>query len=232
MIGDLAKRMIGSRRGMVLAAILLAGALLGAPPAVVAQQVPADETGVMPDAAAVAPDAAAVMPDAAAVAPDAAAVTPDAAAADPATAAKVQTLGDGDQKLFLVDHHGTWSMHAENVTTEQIFRLWSENGGPQITTKSLLDRPYTLSVHRLEPERIVERVLEGYSYTLHYDADARLERVRVYSLSPTAMFKTPRLVETLGKWKEVETAAPAAAPEPVPVEVPAEGVPAAEPATP
>ncbi|MFN2427882.1 MAG: hypothetical protein ABR587_15705 [Candidatus Binatia bacterium] len=130
------------------------------------------------------------------------------ALADPSAGTGVRTLGEGDQKLFLVDHDGTWSMHAQNVVTDQLLRLWSEAGGPVVFAKTFLDRPYTISVHRLEPERILDRLLEGYSYTLHYDGDGRLESVRVYSLSATAMFKTPRLVESLGSWRDVETAAP------------------------
>ena len=120
----------------------------------------------------------------------------------------VQTLGDGDQKLYVVNHDGTWSMHVESLITEELVRLWQEVGGPQVVAKTPLERPYTLSVHKLPAERIFERLLDGFDYTLHYDARGRLERVRVYSLDPSSAstFKTPRLVEGLGGWREVETA--------------------------
>lgn len=127
----------------------------------------------------------------------------------------VQTLGDGDQKLYVVNHDGTWSMHVENLITGDLVRLWREVGGPHVVAKTVLDRPYTLSVHKLPPERIFERLLDGFDYTLHYDAAGRLERVRVYSLDPSSAstFKTPRLVESLGSWRELETAAsPASTP--------------------
>jgi hypothetical protein len=146
----------------------------------------------------------------------------------------VQALGDGDQKLYLVNHDGTWSMHVENLVTDELVRLWQEVGGPQVIAKTPLERPYTLSVHKLSPERIFERLLEGFDYTLHYDARGRLERVRVYSLDPSSAstFKTPRLVEGLGSWREVETAAPAAPAAPV-VPAPASpAMPAAAPASP
>jgi hypothetical protein len=142
----------------------------------------------------------------------------------------VQTLGDGDQKVFVVDHHGTWSIHVENVLTEPIVRLWHEAGGPEVIAKVAIDRPYTLSVHGLSAERILERLLVGYDYTLHYDASGRLERVRVYSPHPSLVFKTPRLVESLKQWRETEI--PTAKPPEVPAaesDAPGSAVPAAQP---
>lgn len=122
----------------------------------------------------------------------------------------VQSFGEGSQTLYLVDHGDTWSMHAEELPAEAIFKGWQEAGGPEIVSKVVLDFPFTLSMHRVTTERIVGRILEGYGYTLHYDARGRLERVRVYSPQPARMFKTPRLVESLGSWRQVETPAPAA----------------------
>lgn len=119
----------------------------------------------------------------------------------------IQTIGEGEQRLFVVNLNGTWSMHAENLPTNQLFDLWEEAGGPTMVTKTLVDRPYTISVHGLSPERIVDRLLVGYGYTLHYDGQGRLDLVRVYSPVPSQLFKTPRLVESLGKWREAETPA-------------------------
>lgn len=117
---------------------------------------------------------------------------------------RVQTLGDADAKLHLVRRGESWSMHAENLPADRLFALWHEAGGPEVISKILIDFPYTLSVHGLAAERIVARVLDGYGYTLHYDAAGRLERVRVYSPEANRMFKTPRLVESLGRWREAE----------------------------
>jgi hypothetical protein len=137
------------------------------------------------------------------------------APADPAAGTEedgpvIQTLGEADQKIFLVDHKGTWSMHFENVITSNVILLWKQAGGPDITTKTLIDRTNTMSVHRLAPELIVERLFEGYGYTLHYDDAGRLTSVRVYSPRDSLAFKTPRLTESLGDWKKVETEAEAA----------------------
>lgn len=130
----------------------------------------------------------------------------------------VQAVGDGQQKLYVVHHGGTWSMHVEAMMTDELVRLWKEVGGPQFVAKTVLDRPYNISVHKMPPERIVETLLDGFDFTLHYDADGRLERVRVYSLDPASAstFRTPRLVESLGRWREVETAAPSADAAPAP----------------
>ena len=124
---------------------------------------------------------------------------------------EVQTFGPDDQRIYVVDHTGTWSMHAESVAAGVLLRGWHEAGGPLVTSKVILDYPFTLSLHRVTAERILERVLEGYSYTLHYDAKGRLEAVRVYSPEPQRNFKTPRLVESFAAWKLLETSAPAAA---------------------
>jgi len=124
----------------------------------------------------------------------------------------VQSVGEGQQKLYVVDHGGTWSMHVEAMLTDDLVGLWKEVGGPQFVAKTVLDRPYNISVHKMPPERIIETLLDGFDYTLHYDAHGRLERVRVYSLDPASAstFKTPRLVQSLGRWREVESAAPSA----------------------
>ncbi len=139
---------------------------------------------------------------------------PEAAA--PVDAAKpsgppVQTLGPDDQRLYLVDHGGTWSMHAESVVAGSLLHSWHEAGGPLVTSKVILDYPFTLSVHRTSGERILEHILEGWSYTLHYDAKGRLEAVRVYSPEPQRMFKTPRLTESFSAWRLIENGEPAAA---------------------
>ena len=124
---------------------------------------------------------------------------------------QVQVLGTTEQRVHLVDHNGTWSMHAQSVIASELLRAWHEAGGPDVQAKLVLDYPYTLSMHRVPAERILERVLEGWSYTLHYDVSGKLARVRVYSPEPQRMFKTPRLVESLAAWKQLEsgTAAPA-----------------------
>ena len=131
-----------------------------------------------------------------------------------APAPEIHTLGAEDQRVFVVDHGGTWSMHAESVVAGSLFVSWHEAGGPDVLAKVVLDYPYTLSLHRVTAERILERMLEGWSYTLHYDAGGHLERVRVYSAEPQRIFKTPRLTESLADWKKQETGepAPAAAP--------------------
>jgi hypothetical protein len=177
--------------------------LLGAPAAVVAQD------GAPPDGAG--QEAAPLDVAAQEGAP------PDVAGQEAAPPVPVvQTLGDGDQKLFVVDHDGAWSMHAENIVTGELFRLWHQGGGPDVVTKTPLDRPYTMSVHRLPSERVVARLLEGYGYTLHYDATGRLERVRVYSPEPSQIYKTPRLVESLARWRELETTTPSSPAQPAP----------------
>jgi hypothetical protein len=134
--------------------------------------------------------------------------------ADPGTAveaAVVQTVGEGDRRIYVVRHGDTWSMHAENVTAENILLSWQEAGGPKVEMKSALDYLFTLSVHRLPTERIVARILEGYGYTLHYDAAGKLVMVRIYSPKPSRYPASQRLVESLGTWMQVETAKPSAA---------------------
>lgn len=117
----------------------------------------------------------------------------------------IQTLGEGESTIYVVDHGDSWSMHVESVPTDQLLGLWQQAGGPEMVAKTIVDRPYTLSVHRLSAERILERLFDGFDYTLHYDGSGRLVRVRVYSLDPAAVFKTPRLVESLREWTEKET---------------------------
>jgi hypothetical protein len=135
-------------------------------------------------------------------APAAAPVAPGAASA---AAPEIRILGEADQKLHLVDHGGgKWSMHAENIASTNLLRLWQEAGGPEFDTKASIDRQYTLSFHKLSSERVIDRLLEGFNYTLHYDK-GRLTRVRVYSPQQSFVFKTARLVESLGKWREAET---------------------------
>lgn len=133
-----------------------------------------------------------------------------AVAGSPGPAGVLQALGEPGQRLYVVDHGARWSMHAENLATDVLLRLWQQVGGPEVISKTLLDRAYTISVHRLEADRIVERLLDGYGYTLHYE-DGRLARVRVYSPVPGPVFKTPRLVESLTKWTDEESATPPAA---------------------
>lgn len=144
-------------------------------------------------------------------APAVAAEAEGAPAADPDVPppVEVQTLGNGDQKIHLVDHGDSWSLHAESVMAMNIFEAWHEAGGPELVMKTPLDYPYTLSVHRQSTERIVERILEGYGHTLHYGPDGRLVLVRAYSPKPARLFKTPRLVESLGTWRQVEVGNPA-----------------------
>lgn len=130
----------------------------------------------------------------------------DSAPADSAPAAPaVQILGSGDQRIQVVDHDGSWSMHAENVMAETIFELWHEVGGPVVERKTPLDFPFTLSVHLETTERIVARILDGYGYTLHFNEQGLLELVRSYSPKPGRIFKTPRLVQSQGTWRQVES---------------------------
>ncbi len=136
------------------------------------------------------------------------------ASAGEETKPRIRDLGEGDQKVYVVDHKESWSMHVENVATDTIFRLWHEAGGPEVTTKVRVDRPFTISVHKLKAELILERLFEGYGYTLHYDDDGRLASVRVYSPRESFAYKTPRLTEALSRWKEVETDPEAAARKP------------------
>ncbi|HYC53922.1 MAG TPA: hypothetical protein VEL28_03190 [Candidatus Binatia bacterium] len=118
-------------------------------------------------------------------------------------ASPIKVLGDGSVVLYLVDHSPLWSMHAEGVPADAIFRLWRGAGGPEVLSKQLIDHPFTMSVHRLSAERIVARILEGFNYTLQY-RDGRLSSVHVISAHPTRMYKTPRLVEARSKWTETE----------------------------
>lgn len=118
----------------------------------------------------------------------------------------VTTLGSSDQKVHVVVRGGLWSMHAETVLVQNILKSWHEAGGPEVVMKNPVDHAYTLSVHRVTTERLVERLLEGYGYTLHYAADGTLETVRVYSPEPGYPFKNPRVVESFGTWRQVETA--------------------------
>ena len=148
----------------------------------------------------------AVVEEESAAGADAAEAPADAVEAPPAGSSAIQTLGDAIT-LSLVDHDGTWSMHVENVTSDELFHLWRTAGGPEVVVKMLVDRPVTVSVHRMTPERIVERLLIGYGYTLHYDADGRLARVRVYSPTAQSNYKLARLTESLAKWREAESAA-------------------------
>jgi hypothetical protein len=173
--------------------------------AVYADQEPAASVGV-----AVEQEGAASRPEDVALgagSKDAAAVQ---APADPPAGTEVagpliQTLGEADQKIFLVDHKGTWSMHFENVITSNVVLLWKQAGGPDVTMKVPVDRTNTMSVHRIAPELIVERLFEGYGFTLHYDDAGRLTSVRVYSPRESGAFKTPRLTESLSDWKKAET---------------------------
>jgi hypothetical protein len=133
--------------------------------------------------------------------------------ADAAGRPAIQSIGD-DLKIYVVDHGGKWSMHAENVATNEIVRLWHIAGGPEVTTKFPIDRPYTLSVHEVSTEVILERLFEGFGFTMHYDDTGRLDSVRVYGMRDSVSFKTPRLTETLTRWKEIETDPEAAARKP------------------
>lgn len=164
---------------------------------------------------------------------DESAVVPAGAGA--AARASIQVLGEGDQTLYVVDHGGTWSMHADNLRADLIFQLWRTVGGPRAASKNALDHAFTMSLHRVEPERIVERILEGFNYTLHYTAAGRLDAVHVLSAQASRMYKTPRLIEGRSRWSEAEMAllAPATGameeqdPQP-PSTLPSVGEPAAE----
>lgn len=126
----------------------------------------------------------------------------------PAPPVRVQALGEGTERLHLVDHgEGVWSMHAESLGTYVLFRLWKEVGGPEVIAKDPVDHPYTLSLHRVKAEEIVSRLLAGHGYTLHYDGKGRLSQVRVYSAEAGHVYRTPRLTESLGAWRDVETGA-------------------------
>ncbi|HYC00193.1 MAG TPA: hypothetical protein VEC57_13745 [Candidatus Limnocylindrales bacterium] len=140
------------------------------------------------------------------------AVDDDAAAAEEAEAggetgqgadSPIRVLGEGSMVLYLVDHSPLWSMHVENVPADVLFRLWRGAGGPEVLSKQVLDHPFTMSVHKLSPERIVARVLDGFNYTLQYRA-GRLASVHVISALPTRVYKTPRLVQSRSKWTETE----------------------------
>jgi hypothetical protein len=227
------------RRGVWLSlALVLAGAGVVVaqedPAAVVAQEVPAEvvaqevpAAGVVQEAPAAA-DAVVVETEEVVLGAGStdAAVDVGSNAAGPAPADQpagteaegplIQTLGEADQKIFLVDHKGTWSMHFENVITANVVLQWKQAGGPDVTMKTPVDRPFTMSVHKLEPEMIVERLFEGYGYTLHYDDAGRLTSVRVYSPRESLAFKTPRLTQSLSDWKKAETESQAAAAQPPP----------------
>lgn len=154
-----------------------------------------------------APAGDAAAPDAAVDAP-AGAAEADAAATAEDEGPEIQTIGEEGMRAHFVDHDGPWSLHAEALPTEYLFRLWHEIGGPEVVSRTPIDRVYTISVHREPTERILERMLDGYGYTLHYDGEGRLELVRVYSPAPNAgEFKTPRLVESLSAWRDVELTA-------------------------
>lgn len=139
----------------------------------------------------------------------------DSAAPAEEAGPEIETIGEEGMRAHFVEHAGPWSLHAENLPTDYLFRLWHDVGGPEVVSREPIDRAYTISVHRESAERILGRLLDGYSYTLHYDAAGKLEMVRVYSPAPNAgEFKTPRLVESLSAWRDVElapTAGPAAA---------------------
>lgn len=129
-------------------------------------------------------------------------------AAPEAPRATVQSFGEGAARLHLVDHgDGLWSMHAESLGTYALFAMWKEAGGPEVIAKDPVDHPYTLSVHRVKAEDIVGRLLAGHGFTLHYDTGGRLAQVRVYSAEPGHVYRTPRLTESLGAWRDVETGA-------------------------
>lgn len=137
----------------------------------------------------------------------------DAALEAPAAVLPVEVLsfGEGSTTTWIVRHGDEWSMHAESVSASAIFEAWHQAGGPAMASKVSMDYPFTLSVHRMTTERLVARIVEGYGYTLHYDAAGRMELVRVYSQRPSFQYKTARLVESLATWKQVETAVPTAA---------------------
>jgi hypothetical protein len=123
-----------------------------------------------------------------------------------AARASIQVLGEGDQTLYVVDHGGTWSMHADNLRADLIFQLWRTVGGPRAASRNVLDHAFTMSLHRVAPERIVERILEGFNYTLHYTPAGKLDAVHVLSAQASRMYKTPRLVEGRSRWSEAEMA--------------------------
>ncbi len=131
---------------------------------------------------------------------------PAAATGAAAARASIQVLGEGDQTLYVVDHGGTWSMHADNLRADLIFQLWRTVGGPRAASKNALDHPFTMSLHRVTPERIVERILEGFNYTLHYTPAGRLDAVHVLSAQASRMYKIPRLIEGRSRWSDAEMA--------------------------
>jgi hypothetical protein len=144
---------------------------------------------------------------------------PDATAGK---APEIQVMGEGDQRVFVVNHGDSWSMHVENVQAQALLEHWHEVGGPKVEAKSILDYPFTLSVHHLAAERIVERILDGYGFTLHYDGKGKLDGVRVYSAEGTRIYKTPRLTESLTSWKQAEVPQDTGAATPAAPALPAE----------
>jgi len=158
-------------------------------PADVAPPVDADAIGQPADAAPIAP------------AEDAAPSVEDTR--DSTARSKVKALGEGSEQLYVVEHPGAWSMHAENVTAAAIFALWHGVGGPSVASKLVLDFPFTMSVHQMTGERVVARVLEDYNYTLHYE-HGRLAEVHVVDAVPSRSYKTPRLVESRTQWTNAE----------------------------
>lgn len=117
--------------------------------------------------------------------------------------ARLQTLGEGAEQIYVVDHTDSWSFHVENVTAAAIFKLWKGIGGPALASKELMDFPFTMSVHRMAAERVIDRILDGYNYTLHYEG-GRLAQVHVLGSVPTRSYKTPRLVESRARWTDAE----------------------------
>jgi len=136
-------------------------------------------------------------------APNADAVQSAEEASDQSARSKVKTLGEGTEQIEVVEHPSCWSMHVENVPAGKIFSLWHELGGPAVASKQVLDFPFTMSVHQVSAERLVARILETWSYTLHYEK-GRLAEVRVLGAIPERQYKTPRLVESRAQWTSQE----------------------------
>lgn len=118
---------------------------------------------------------------------------------------KIQTLDAGGQPVYLVDHDGDrLSLYAENVQLDALLEALEAAGGPSWSSREPLIRPVTMTVHAQRIEDVLRRLLDGYSFTYHYDERGRLERVRVLAIIPGRPYKTPPALESRSYWERVE----------------------------
>ena len=128
---------------------------------------------------------------------------PGPAGVSSVAAGDIQVLGEAGQAIYAARHGELWSVFVDNVELVQVFDLLEGAGGPKLVYAAKPERPIRMAVHHMSLERILARMLGGYSYSLHYE-DERLARVKLLTPKQGYVYKMPRAIETRAKWRDYE----------------------------